>query len=115
MKIGITNLKPTVALAVELGNVADVMGRTKGVAKFMALSSLMDEAIAAGSIDFKQVKEEIKDLDASEIAELHSFIGAKFDIKSDKLEATIEGALGIAIDLFELVEKAIALSKAAKA
>lgn len=114
MKIGITNLKPAVALAIEVGNVADVMGRTQGIAKFMALSSLMDEVISINGVDFKKVQEEVKDLDQTELAELHAFIGSKFDIKSDKLEAIIEGAIGISIDLFELGQKAIALVKSAK-
>lgn len=114
MKIGITNLKPAVALAVELGNVVDVMGRTKGIAKFMALSALMDEVVAIGNIDFKLVKAEVKDLDAVELAELHDFIKTKFDIKDDKLEALIKGAIGIAIDLFEVTQKAVALVKSAK-
>lgn len=113
-KVGIKNLKPVVALAIEMGNVADVMGRTKGVARFMALTALMDEAMAINGVDFKAVKAEIKDLDSAEKDELNAFIAAKFDIASDKLEGIIEEAVDLAADIYDVGAKAIALVKKAK-
>lgn len=114
MKVGIQNLKPIVAMAIELGNVGDQIGRAKGVARFMALTALFDEAMALGSVDFKAAQAEIKDLDAAEKAELIAFIDAKFDIVSDKLEVVIEESLEIASELYDVAAKAIALVKKAK-
>lgn len=113
-KIGIKNLKPVVALTIEMANVADVMGRTKGVARFMALTALMDEVMGINGVDFKQVKAEVKDLDAAEKAELVDFLKAKFDIASDKLEGIIEEAIDLSGEIYDVVGKAIALVKKAK-
>lgn len=114
-KLGIANLKPLVALVVELGNVGDAMGRTQGVARYGQLLSLVDELASIGGISSEQVIPELKDLDESERAELLSFIKVKFDIPDDVLEATIESALSIVVDAVALVTKAIALVQSFKA
>src|SRR5690606_41545942 len=94
-KFGIENLKPLVSLGIELGNVADKMGRSKGAARFGHLLMLTDEAMALGSVDFSKVKAEIKDLDESEKQQLKDHLKAKFDIVDDKLEVAIESGIDI--------------------
>lgn len=114
-KLGIENVTKCVHLAVELGNVADKIGRTKGAGKYGHLLLLMDEVTALGSVDFKQVMPEIKDLDAVEKATLLQSVKEKFDIVDDKLEAVIEEGLAILVDASALVQRSIDLSKQLKA
>lgn len=113
-KVGIANLKPIVALAIELGNVADKIGRAKGASRYLGIMDLFDELMALAGVDFKAVKEEVKDLDASEREELHNFLKAKFDIVDDKLELAIEEGLKIAEEMYGLVDRSIKLVKGLK-
>ena len=110
-KYGITNLKPVLALSIELGNVADKIGRTKGAVRYLSLMDLFDELMALGKVDFKLLSEEIKDLDAAEREELHAFLKEKFDIVDDKLEMAIEEGIKIAEEAYGLVNRSIALAK----
>lgn len=94
-KYGIKNVLPIVMLGVEMGNIADKMGRTKGMARYMHITSLFDEVMALGSVDFSQVKLELKDLDATERATIEKDIKDKFDIVDKNLEGVIEEAINI--------------------
>lgn len=102
-------------LGFELGNVADKVGRTKGASKYFALVDLFDEVTALGSVDFKLIDDEIKDLDATERETLHQAIKDKFDIVDDKLENAIEEAIAILSEQVKLVERSIKLVKDYKA
>ena len=113
-KLGISNLKPVVSLGIELGNVADKVGRNTGATRYLALMDLFDELTALGSVDFKAVGAEIKDLDAGEREELHNHLKAKFDIVDDKLEMAIEEGLKIVEEAYGLVTRSIALVKGMK-
>ena len=114
-KYGITNLKPIIALGIELGNVADKVGRAKGATRYLSLMDLFDELMALGKVDFKLVSKEAGELDTEERAELHSFLKAKFDIVDDKLEVAIEEGLKIVEEAYGLVNRSMALAKSLKA
>lgn len=114
-KLGIANLLPIIMLAVEMGNVADKMGRTKGLARYMNVTSLLDETVDVLKVDFKQVKAEIADLTAEERAEIEQAIKEKFDIADDKLEGVIEKSIGIVEKQISVVVEAIDLYKGLKA
>lgn len=113
-KYGIENLKPIVALALELGNVADKVGREKGAARYLNLMDLFDELTGLAKVDFAKVKKEVADLDASEREELHTFMKVKFDIVDDKLEMAIEEGLKIIEEAYGLVTRSIDLAKGLK-
>jgi len=115
MNLGIKNLKPVLALGIELGNVADKVGRQTGAARYLGLMDLFDELTALGSVDFKEVSKEIKDLDAQEREELHAFLKVKFDIVDDKLEMAIEDGLKIVEEAYGLIKRSQALYKSLKA
>lgn len=115
-KFGVENLKKVVALGIEIGNVADKFGKAEGTAnKISTLMALTDEVLAIPGVDFNKVKDEVGDLDDAEKAELLQFVKDKFDISNDKLEASIEGGLGIALKLEALVKEGIALVNSLKA
>lgn len=113
-KYGIENLKPLVALGIELGNVGDKVGRTKGAARYLHLMDLFDELTGLAKVDFGKAKEEIKDLDAAEREELHTFMKVKFDIVDDKLEMAIEEGLKIVEEAYGLITRSIDLAKGLK-
>ena len=113
-KIGITNLKPVIAFGIELGNVADKMGRAKGSIRYLPLFELFDELTALGSVDFSQVRKEIEDLDSSERSELNSFLKSNFDIVDDRLEGVIEDSLEVIEQAYALVKRSIELVKKAR-
>lgn len=113
-QLGTENLKKVVFLALELGNVADRMGRSKGAARYGHLLMLMDEVTTLGSVDFKAVLPEFKDLDASEKATLLAEVKTKFDLENDALEVAIEEGLMILQDGASVVERAINLVKLLK-
>lgn len=115
MKVGIANILPLILLAVEMGNVADKMGRTKGMARYFKLTELFDEGVAVMGIDIKQAKEEIKDLDEDEKLMIKNAIKEKFDIVDDKLEGVIEKSLDIVDDLFKVIQNSIELFNSLKA
>ena len=114
-KLGISNLKPIVSLGIELGNVADKVGRNTGASRYLHLMDLFDELTALGSVEFKKVGAEIKDLDEAERKELHEHIKVKFDIVDDKLEMAIEKGLSLVERQYGLVKEAMELAKELKA
>lgn len=113
-KLGISNLKPILFLAIEMGNVGDQMGRTEGAARYGKLLGLADEVMGLASVDFSKVKAEFKDLDEAEIAELKADAKVKFNIVDDKLEMAIEEGLDILERQYGIVQDSIALAKKLK-
>lgn len=110
-KLGVSNLLPLIMLGVEMGNVGDKMGRTKGMQRYMHLTALFDEVTALGQVDFKQALAEAKDLDPSETQMIHEQLKVKFDIVDDKLELAIEEGLKIVEEAYGLVNRSITLYK----
>jgi len=112
---GVENLKKVVALGVELGNVADKVGRSKGMARFAHALDLADEVFALSSVDFQVLKKEAGELDEADRASLKLYIKEKFDLVDDKLELAIEEALSIVEMQAAVVTKSVALYKSLKA
>lgn len=116
-KYGIENLKKAIALPIELGNIADAIGaeNSKDWKRWFKLVDILDEVVDILRVDWIVVKQELRDLDEVEKAELLKAMKDKFDIKDDNLEAIIEESMDILVKVAEIVEKAITLAKAAKA
>ena len=110
-KVGITNLLPIIMFSVEMANVGDKMGRSKGMARYAALTELADEAYALVKVDFKAAKAEFKDLDQGEKGVILDAVKAKFDIVNDELEVAIEEALDVAVYFLDGIPKVTALAK----
>lgn len=109
-KLGIAKLKAVILLACELGNVIDKSLKATGFGKYTPFMGLADELTALDGISWSDVKAEVMDLDAAERAELHEAMKAKFDIADNKLEATIEDAVGVINDAVALFAKAKSLA-----
>lgn len=103
------NLLPIVMLIAEIGNVGDIMGRTTGSARYMAMMMLFDEATGLASVDFSKVPEELKAAlaDSEKMSEIQAKFAGKFDIADDQLEGLIEEVLLLAKENYEIVKKDI--------
>lgn len=111
VKLGTDQVEKVVMFALELANVADKIGREKTAAKWGHLFALTDEGAAIGTVKFDVVKAQLKDLDSVEMADLKQKVKAKFDIVDDELELTIEDALDLLSDSYNLYVKAAAIAK----
>ncbi len=105
-KIGTQNLKNAVLLLAALANAGDAIGHETGWkqrgAELLALIPLLKQA---SSIDFKKVMPELKDIDATERAELLKSFNEQFKIEDSKLEASIEKGLDAVADLIVSISK----------
>lgn len=113
--LGTADLKILLALLIEIGNVADAVGRDTTIARWGKLFNLIDEVAALGSIHLDQVVPEFKDLDEAEQADLKAFLKEKLQLADVNLEAAIEKGLDIVTDAVKLVENSISLVKSFKA
>lgn len=104
-KYGIENLKKFMALIIEMGNVADQMGRLKGMARYMFITQLFDEMTMMATFSYDQMKKEFEDLSPEEMAELEKFLIGKFNIEKDDLEAVIEKSFVIGLKVFGLIDE----------
>jgi hypothetical protein len=114
-KQGIDQLKKVVDVLAEGGNVAEKMLSEKAgpIAKATHLLKLSDELIGLAGLQPALLKEQFKDLDAAEKAELIAHAKAKLDLVDDAVEAKIEAGLDLAIEAVELVTKLLAFVKPA--
>ncbi len=108
-KLGIDQVKIALALVIEMGNVGDKMGRAKGMARYMHLTSLFDELMALGNMDSAKLKAQLKDIDAAEMTEIKVFLAGKFDIEDNKLEIAIEEGLAIFTEIYSLYKRTMVL------
>lgn len=116
-KVGIEQIKSVLMLILELGNVADYIGKHSemGVTRFTKLTDLFDELVAMGQFDAAKLKAEYADLDEAEKAQLKLAIKEKFNIEDDKLEAKIEEGLDLVIEGYAFIMKVMSFAKAMKA
>ena len=114
-KFGIENVKKIIAIPVEMGNIGDAIGRTKGADKWLKLTGLFDELMALTSVDFKNLGNEFKDMDAVEMAELKKFMADKLDLGDDNVEKVVEKSIEILHLLGDGVLKCFDLVKLIKA
>lgn len=108
-KYGVNNIVPILLFVAELGNILDVVGRAKGMARYMLITGLLDEVAALGMVDFEIMKQEILELDAGEREELQEKLKEKLDLVDDNLEAFIEDGIGIVEDAYSLISRSIEL------
>ena len=96
-KFGIENLKKCFDVLIEGGNIAGKAFEDNviNVSDAGHLILLIDELTALGTVDFKLVPSEAKDLDADEVAELSEHLKTKFDIPQDELEQKIEEGVAL--------------------
>lgn len=101
---------------VELGNVADKMGRAKGAARYTTLIDLADEAIMLGKVDVHKAKEELQKLkdDAGLKESFMKEVKEKLDLVDDDLEVKVEHALSLGVKVYEVVSESISLAKSFK-
>lgn len=52
----------------------------------------------------EKIKQELQDLDESEVNELHDYMAEIFDIENDQLEAKIEKCIDLCVVIYELIE-----------
>lgn len=111
-----SNLLIVAMAVVELGNVGDKMGRAKGMARYMVLTELADEAIMMGKVDMKKAKEELKLIqsDAGLKASFLKDIEEKLDLVDNELEHKIEQGLELGVKLYEAVAESIEFAKSLK-
>lgn len=55
----------------------------------------------------KELVDQIQDLSDAEKAELHTWVKASYDVSDDKLEATIESALKLALEIASFMTKVL--------
>lgn len=110
------NLLILTLAVVELGNVADKFGRSKGMARYMTLTELADEAIMMSKFDPAKAKEEYKKVLADEglKASFINDIKQKFNIVDQDLEQKIEKSLEVGLKLYDAVKDSIELAKSFK-
>lgn len=108
---GIENLKKLVGFGCDLAK--QIASSLSDGWQWTDAFSFVDEIAAIPGVvkSFPAIKQELTDLSAEERAELHTFVVEKFDIPNDKVEAFIENALGVAINIVALVEQFKSLKK----
>lgn len=109
--LGIENLKKVLKLVCGLANVGDSIGADTSISRWSNLFKLIEPVSALGSIDWKQVTAEFKDLDSVERAALAAQLKQDFDIIDDNLEEVIESSVVIAEEFVSLFNKIKALKK----
>lgn len=111
-KFGVENLKKVVSFGCGLtGQIAESL---KDGWQWTDALSFVDEMAAIPGVvkTLPAVKQELSDLSTTEREELHAYIVEKFDIPNDKVEAFVENAIGVALNVLSLVEKWKALKAA---
>lgn len=109
-QFGKENLRKTIMLVAEVGNVIDQMGRAKGQpGRLMPLLGLFDELTEFMTVDFTVVNKELEDLSGVEKDELLKEMQEKFDIVDDKLEAVFEKSIIALANMYDLYKSSMSL------
>lgn len=111
MKVGIDNLKKALVVGIEVANAVDDVTHvgTSWAEKLSKAMGLLPQLMAIPGIDFSALSAEISDLDDAEKADLHGVLKTQFDLADEKLEAAIEGAIGVLLKLEGLVKESAAV------
>lgn len=112
---GIANVKKVVSFAVALGNIGDDLGHTSGVAKWGKLISVLPEVMDFAKVDFSVLKNEVKDIDATEREEILELIKSELSLVNKSLEGSIEAAIDLVEDYTKVVIKTIGYVNSLKA
>lgn len=111
----IEDVKKLLGFILALGNTADKIGSTSGPVKWGHLTMLLPELMALPSIQWKEIGEQIKDMDAAERQELLEFFKSEFDLASDELEQLLESAISMVKLTADTVLEWVEFGKACKA
>lgn len=116
-KHGIEGVKKILGLAVEAGNMVEKMVAEKGgrLKQFAHMMMLGDEVFALAGVEWKNLGNEFKDIDAAEMAELNTFVEEKFDLANDQVEVIVERSIKTLVSLGGSIMELVALGKAVSA
>lgn len=114
---GIENVGKALDVLAEGGNVAeDVLKAPDGfVAKVSPLTQMLDELMALATLDGKEFKLEIGEIDEADLADLKSRFKAKFDLVDDAVEELLEEGLDLLHGGGEYILAVISFAKKLKA
>lgn len=102
---GIEQIKSVVSLGLHLGELIDSLSDGIGLGDLgPALRVAKSVKPAIDAIGGGKIVSELKDLSDEEKAELKAFVESEFDIHDDNLEALIEKAIGVVLDLSDIVK-----------
>lgn len=105
MSVGVDNLKAVVALGLHLGELIDSLSDGVGLSDIgPALRVAKSVKPAIDAVGGGKLVAELKDLSDEEKAELKAFVESEFDISNDNLEQMIEKAIGVVVDLSDIVK-----------
>jgi hypothetical protein len=104
----IDNLIPLIEFLMELGNVIELVSKTKNFTHFF---KLMDEVLAFQSVEWSNVIPELRDISQDEKNELIRIASKKFDLENDNIEFIIEEAINIIINSAYLIKRCVELRK----
>lgn len=102
---GIAQTKELLKFVVELGMAVDksLADKKVDITDIQFLMAPLASANAAFT-DVSLVKAEMKDISAEEVAELVAFATGELKLASEKVEAVIETALKLGLDLYKYVQ-----------
>lgn len=106
-KLGIEQIKSVVLLGIHLGEMVDSLSNGIGLDDLgPALRVVKSAKPAIDAIKSGQLLPELKDLSPEEREELKALVDSELDLESDALEAVIEKALHVVIDLSDIAKLA---------
>lgn len=109
---GVSEIQKVLDLAVELGNVIDVMANGGSIFSF---SRLIDEVSALQGMNFEEFKKQIAELDAEDRGNLEMAVKAKLELHNKSLEAKIEQGVSLVEELVGIAESGLAFVMKVKA
>ena len=104
----IDNLVPLLEFLMELGNVIELVSKTKNFSHFF---KLMDEVLAFQAVNWSEVIPELRDISPEEKDELKKIAFEKFDLENEYIEFVIEEAINIILNAAYLVKRCVELRK----
>jgi hypothetical protein len=107
----INNLIPLIEFLMELGNVIELVSKTKNFSHFF---KLMDEILAFQSIQWEEIIPELRDISPEEKNQLKEVAFKKFDLENDNIEFIIEEAINIILNAGYLIKRCVELRKPKK-
>lgn len=104
-KLGIEEVKAVVDCGLKIGELVDALSDGIGLGDLGALLRAAKSVKPAfDAIKSGKLIPEVKDLSDEEKADLKAFVADDFDIENDALEAVVEKALSVVIDLSALIQ-----------
>lgn len=114
-KLGIDETKHLINFIISLG-IAVERALADGKIRFDDMAHFMGAFMSAGEAfkDIKKMPAELKDLDNEELEHLQNYVRERFDLENDRIEALVESAIGLGIQIYQLVMEIRNIIKARK-